>query len=188
VATVRGRRLAGQQGLTLIEMLMGTALATVIFMVLYTILNMALNAYEVGQVRSAAVQGGRITLVRMLDEIRYARSIYIAGSDQIDFLTLIEKKSGISGSVFDSLVVHYCFDAGTGIVSREEDRGGAKTLLDDVVGLTFTYREADLDSIINPQINLDRIRFVEIDLRLRQGHYMIPLRTLVTLDNPLRFP
>ncbi len=179
---MRGRRLIDQRGLTLIEMLMGTALATVIFMVLYTILNMALNAYEVGQVRSAAVQGGRITLVRMLNEIRYARSIYIAGSDQIDFLRLRET------AALDSQVVHYRYDAGTGTVSREENLGGALTLLDDVSGLTLTYRDVLLRSIASPQTNLDRIRFVEIDLRLQQGGYVIPLRSLVTLDNPLRLP
>jgi prepilin-type N-terminal cleavage/methylation domain-containing protein len=182
VETVKRRRLTEQQGLTLIEMLMGTALATVIFMVLYTILNMALNAYEVGQVRSAAVQGGRITLVRMVDEIRYARSIYIAGSDQIDFLRLRET------AALDLQVVHYRFDAGTGTVSREENLGGALILLDDVSGLTLTYRDALLRTIASPQSNLDRIRFVEIDLRLQQGGYVIPLRSLVTLENPLQLP
>ncbi len=176
------RRLRRQEGLTLIEMLMATALSAVVFMVLYTILNAAIDAYEVGQVRSAAVQGGRVALSQMVSELRYARSIYIAGGDQVNFLRLRET------SALDSQIVHYRFDAGSGTLTREEDLGGALDILDDVTDLIFTYRDAHLVSLASPQTSLDEIRFIEVDLRLRKGDYVIPLRNVITLENPLRLP
>jgi prepilin-type N-terminal cleavage/methylation domain-containing protein len=176
------RRLRRQEGLTLIEMLMATALSAVVFMVLYTILGAAIDAFEVGQVRSSAVQGGRVALSQLVSELRYARTIYIAGSDQVNILRLRET------AALDSQVVHYRFDAANGTLTREEDLGGALDILDDVTSLSFTYRDASLVSLASPQTSLDEIRFIEVDLRLRKGDYVIPLRNVITLENPLRLP
>lgn len=182
------RRLQREEGLTLIEMLMATALSAVVFMLLYTILNSTLNAFEVGQVRSAAVQGGRVALSQLVNEVGHARSIYIAGGDQIDFLWLEERQVGGSPAYLDSHVVHYRFNSSAGTLTREQDLGGAMDLLDDVTALNFTYRDAGLAALVSPQTNLDDIRFIEVDLRLRRGDYVIPLRNVITLKNPLRLP
>ena len=173
------RRIRGREGMTLIEFSMAIALSAVVFMVLYTILGVTLDSYAVGQLRSAAAQGARVTMTRMVNEVRYADRVY-AGSDaqRIIFRRPLEDDSG------GTTIIDLRYDPSTGDITREQDFAGPVLLAEDVSALTLTY----WDRSFAPVTATGEVRFVQIDLRLTQEDYTIPLRNLITLANPITVP
>ncbi|MFO7769061.1 MAG: prepilin-type N-terminal cleavage/methylation domain-containing protein [bacterium] len=175
----RLRRIRGQGGMTLIEFSMAIALSGVVFMALYTILDATLDSYAIGQLRSAAAQGARVTMTRMVNEVRFADRVY-AGSDgqRILFRRPLEDDSG------GTTVIDLRYDPSTGDITREQDFGGPMLIAEDVSGLTLTY----WDRSFAPVGATGEVRFIHVDLRLTREDYTIPLRNLITLANPVTLP
>jgi len=168
-----------ERGMTLIEFSMAIALSAVVFMVLYTVLDFTLDSYAVGQLRSAAAQGARVTMTRMVNEVRFAEQIYSGSDDQrILFRRPLEDDSG------GSTVIDLRYDPTTGQITREQDWAGAVLIAEDVSSLQLTYR----DRTFAPVAATGEVRFVQIDIRLTREDYTIPLRNLITLANPITLP
>lgn len=171
-----------QRGLTLIEFMMAIAIASVIFMMLYTILAAALTSYSVGQLRSAAVQGGRVAMNRILNDLKYADDIYVADEDRIYFRCPME------GDI-TSHNVDYRYYPGNQIIKRSiSDIPGEHTFMEGVASFTLIFRDSYNYQLIVPVSEPYKIRYVEIDMRLQKDEYQIVLHNLVVFENPLMVP
>lgn len=180
-----GRRIKGdQRGLTLIEFMMAIAVAGVIFMVLYSLLDMALASFNLGQLRSRAVQQGRITTMRILNDLRYAEDIYVAADDQIYF------KSPAEGDTSSHFVQYRYYPETLTITRRVSDIPGTgeETFMEGVASFSLIYRDSYHTQITVPIPVFDthKIRFIEIDIRLQDDDYWITLHNLAVLENPLQ--
>ena len=170
----RLRHLRGQRGLTLIEFMMAIMLASVVFMVLYTILNAALDSYAIGRIRSTAVQSGRVTMMRIVNELKYADEIYTCDSENI----LFSRKEETNG---DFQTVYFRFYSGSGEIKRRENGGDEEVMADGIASFSLTYRNA----AFGLAGSVDAIRFIEVDMCLQEGGYTVYLRNMVTLENPI---
>ncbi len=173
------RRMREREGMTLIEFTMAIALSAVVFMVLYTILGATLDSYAVGQLRSAAAQGARVTMTRMVNEVRFADQVYAgSGSQRILFRRPLEDDSG------GSTVIDLRYDPVTGQITREQDWAGAVLIAEGVDAMDLTY----FDRVFAPVSVTGEVRFIQVDLRLTREDYTIPVRNLITLANPITVP
>lgn len=163
-------------GFTLIEFMMAMALSGVVFGVLYAVLGAAVDSYNLGQLRSNAVQNGRLALVRIVNELKYADKVYTGYSS-----TYIGFQKQSEAATPATQVVEFNYDSATGEISRRQDLGTWYVFAENVSALTFTYRNRSLGAATSTQ----DIRFVEMDLRMTNGDYTVPLRNLVRLSNPL---
>jgi prepilin-type N-terminal cleavage/methylation domain-containing protein len=183
----RGRR--GEQGLTLIELMMATALSSVVFMLLYVVLDTALDSYALGQVRSNAVQTARQALSVFAIELQNADEIYYATSDSILFrFKTIEQITDVSHREI-TRTVKYAYRSGTGTVFRDE----STDLPSDPPESVFATGVSEFnlrywDAVYAVAATMDAMRYVEVDLRVQVEDYQIPLHNLVTLDNPRMVP
>lgn len=180
-----GRRIKGdQRGLTLIEFMMAIAVAAVIFMVLYSLLDVALASFNLGQLRSRAVQQGRITTMRILNDLRYAEDIYIADDDRIFIKCPAE---GDTSSHF----VQYRYYPGTLTITRRVSDipgAGEETFMEGVASFSLIYRDSYHSplTVPIPVFDTHKIRFIEIDIRLQDDDYWITLHNLAVMENPLQ--
>jgi prepilin-type N-terminal cleavage/methylation domain-containing protein len=178
-------------GFTLIEFVMAVALGSVVFMLLYTMLDTALDVWGLGQLRSNAVQTARQTMTTMADEIENASEIYYAGSDSILFrYKTIEQVDAVNSQEVEWLV-KYAYRAGPGEVVREYSELSPvpsvpveNTFATSVSGFSFDF----YDSFYSATTVLYRIRFIGVDLRLQSSDYNVALHNLVTLQNPRLMP
>lgn len=166
--------LRNQRGLTLIEFMMASLLASIVFMVLYTILNATLEGYSVGQIRSAAAQNSRVTMMRIANELKYADEIFAYN----DSLVIFRYEEEIGGAL---QTVDIRFLLGSGEITRNENDSGAQVIADGIDSFALTYRNADFGIATS----VDAIRFIEVDMRMTTGDYTVYLRNLVTLENPI---
>ncbi len=179
----------GERGLTLIEFLMATALSSVVFMVLYTVLNAALSSYALGQIRSNAVQTARQALSMFATELQNAEEVYYATSDSILFrFKTIEQITAVTNREI-TRTVKYAYRAGSGTVYRDE----STDLPSDPPESVFATSVSELnlrywDAVYALATTMDAMRYIEIDLRLQNDDYQIALHNLVTLDNPRIVP
>lgn len=171
-----------ERGLTLIEFMMAAAVTGVVFMVLYSILNYALGSYEIGQLRSAAVQGGRVTVSRILNDLKYTDDIYVAEDERIYFR---RQKEG-SGAPQN---IDYNYDSGTGVLTRQvSDFAGVHVFADDIASFTFKFRDSGYLILSTPVAEAHKIRYIELEMRLQHRDYEVTLRNLAVLENPLPVP
>ena len=183
----RGRRIRGdQRGLTLIEFMMAIAISGVIFMVLYSLLDFALASFNLGQLRSRAVQQGRITTMKIMNDLKYAEDIYIADDDRIYIKSPAERDAS-------SHFVQYRYYPGTLTITRyvsDLDIYGAEeeTFMEGVASFSLVYRDSYLNQLTVPisVTKTHEIRYIEIDIRLQDDDYWIFLHNLAVLENPLR--
>lgn len=163
--------------------MMAIAVAGVIFMVLYSLLDMALASFNLGQLRSRAVQQGRITTMRILNDLRYAEDIYVAADDQI-FI-----KCPAEGNTSSHLVQYRYYPGTLTITRRVSDIPGAQeeTFMEGVASFSLIYRDSNHSPLTVPIQPFDthKIRFIEIDIRLQDDDYWIFLHNLAVLENPL---
>lgn len=162
--------------------MMAIAVAGVIFMVLYSLLDMALASFNLGQLRSRAVQQGRITTMRILNDLRYAEDIYVAADDQIYF------KSPAEGDTSSHFVQYRYYPGTLTITRRVSDIPGAgeKTFMEGVASFSLIYRDSNHSQLTVPVYDTHKIRFIEIDIRLQDDDYWITLHNLAVLENPLQ--
>ncbi len=187
----RPGRVREERGLTLIEFTMAAAVAGVMFLVLYSILNTALDVYQVGQLRSAAVQSGRVALNRVVTDLRSARDIYFADDDRILIMRPIEtSETAVVGDVdgYQEDLIGYFYSAGDFRLDRWLGTLGTDTFMDEVDGFTLRYRDALYNVLSTPVSEVQRIRYIEVELRLQEEDYQIALRNLIVLDNPVIVP
>jgi prepilin-type N-terminal cleavage/methylation domain-containing protein len=185
-----------QGGLTLIEFMMAIAIAGVIFMVLYTILDAALESYNVGQLRSDAVQHGRITTMRIINDIKYAEDIYIADDDRIYLRSPAEGDTSSHTVDYRSQAhkyhnVDYRYYPDTQIITRNVSDipgAGEQTFMEGVASFSLTYRDSGNFQLTVPVSEPHKIRYIEIDIRLQEDEYEIALHNLAVLANSLPIP
>ncbi|MFC1627507.1 PilW family protein [Gemmatimonadota bacterium] len=174
-------RMRNERGLTLIEFAMASAVAGVMFLVLYSILNQALAAFEVGQLRSRAVQSGRVAMVRIVDDLRYAEDIWVADDDRI-FIRRPHEQTG------NAELVDYRYNSVSDVVTRRINYGTNYTFTDLVAAFSLTYRDVGFIALGMPVVDVNEIRYIEVELRLEEDGYVITLRNLVVLENPVTVP
>jgi len=181
---------ADERGLTLIEFTMAAAVAGVMFLVLYSILNFALESYKVGQLRSTAVQAGRAVLNRIVTALRSAEDIYLADDDQILILRPIETSDPLAlpEDRFRQDQVGYLYSAATGRLDRYLGTLGFDTFLDEIAAFSLNYRDSFYNLLAVPVADVQRIKFIEVALTLQEEDFQITLRNLVVLDNPVNVP
>jgi len=167
--------LRNQRGLTLIEFMMASLLASIVFMVLYTILNATLEGYSVGQIRSAAAQNSRVTMMRIANELKYADEIFANN----DSLIIFSRKEETSGA-FQTVDIQFL--SGPGHITREENYGGAEVIAEGIDTFTLTYWNA----AFGPATSVDAVRFIVVNMRLQERGYTVYLRNMVTLENPIK--
>ncbi len=171
-----------ERGLTLIEFAMAAAVAGIMFLVLYSILNQALDAYGVGQLRSRAVQHGRVAMVRMVDDIKYAEDIWVATDDRI----LITRPH--EGSSTTTQLVDYRYNSATDLITRRLDWGTNFTFTEEVAAFSLTFRDSAFLELASPVVDVALIRYIEVEMRLMEDNYEIALRNLVVIENPVTVP
>jgi prepilin-type N-terminal cleavage/methylation domain-containing protein len=183
MTVLRSRRLRSADGLTLIEMLMAMAVSTVVFMVLYTILSAALDAYALGQMRSNVVQTGRQTLDMIAVELRNAEEVYYAYDDSILFRFKTYEQTDAVNITEVERWVKYAFRPVYGYIIRDDapfSGTNERIFADGVYDLTLNY----WDPVFGVATGQDDLRYVGIDMRLRHDDYEVTLHNLVTLQNP----
>jgi hypothetical protein len=178
---IRNGAVRGEQGMTLIEFTMAGAVAGVMFLVLYSILNQALAAYNIGQLRSRAVQSGRVAMVRIVDDIKYAEDIWVADVDRI-FVSRPHEESGTAQ------LIDYRYYSGTDVIGRRLNYGVNYNFSDQVAGFSLIYRDAAFIALATPVTDVHEIRYIEVELRLEEDNFEITLRNLVVLENPVTVP
>ena len=186
-----------EQGLTLIELVMATALSGIVFMVLYTILNSAIMSYRQGQVRSNAVQTGRVAVLNLATELRQAERIYSFSEERVHFRMqneLLPSRPGegandpyrtFSG---DPVQIDYQYDAVNRTLTRTVNSGVPEIMADGVSGFQLRYRDGYFGLIPLPSTAVERIRFIEVYLEVREQEYGVTMRNLMPLGNPVRVP
>ncbi|MFC1500498.1 PilW family protein [Candidatus Zixiibacteriota bacterium] len=170
-----------ERGLTLIEFAMASAVAGVMFLVLYSILDQALAVYDVGLLRSRAVQNGRVVMVRIVDDLKYAEDVWVADDDRI-FISRPHEQTGTAQ------LVDYRYNAGTDAITRRINYGTNYTFTDQIAAFTLTYRDVGFVALAMPVVDVHKIRYIEVELRLEEDNYVITLRNLVVLENPVTVP
>jgi prepilin-type N-terminal cleavage/methylation domain-containing protein len=80
---VKGRFLREERGFTLIEMMITTIIWIVVLMALYSVFDMSITAFRVGNNKVEAVEGARLGLERMEREIRQAYVLDRASGPQV---------------------------------------------------------------------------------------------------------
>jgi Tfp pilus assembly protein PilW len=80
---MKGRFLREERGFTLIEMMITTIIWIVVLFALYSVFDMSITAFRVGNNKVEAVEGARLGLERMEREIRQAYVLDRANSPQI---------------------------------------------------------------------------------------------------------
>jgi len=176
----RARR-GDERGLTLIEFEIAAAVAVVMFMVLYSILNQAFAAYDIGRLRSRAVQHGRVAMVRMVDDIKYADDIYVADDDRI-LITRPKEGDGVPEDI------DYRYNAASEEITRRINSGITYTFSEQVATFSLTFRDAAFNTLTTPVVDVQEIRYVEVELRVEEDNYVITLRNLVFLENSVTAP
>lgn len=174
-------RVGNERGLTLIEFAMASAIAGVMFLVLYSILDQALSAYDVGLLRSRAVQSGRVTMVRIVDDMKYAEDIWVADDDRI-FISRPKENDGTSQ------LIDYRYIPASDEVTRRINWGASYTFADQITSFSLTFRNVGFVALATPVVNVHEIRYIEVELRLAEDNYVITLRNLVVLENPVTVP
>lgn len=189
--SLRRIRPGSERGLTLIEFIMAAALSSVVFMLLYVILDMALDSYAVGQLRSNAIQTARQTMSMMGSEIQDAEEIYYANADSILFRYKTFEQITVNTIQEVEWLVKYAFRADAGVVIREYTElspvPGApvtNTFASGVIGFGLGY----YDGFYNPAASMPSLRFIEIDLRLQNEDYTVTLHNLVSLQTARLLP
>jgi len=161
--------------------MMAIAITGVIFMVLYSFLDIALTSFKLGQLRSRAVQQGRIITMRMLNDLKYAEDIYIADDDRIWIKTPAEGDNS-------SNTIDYRYYPDSRIITRNiSDIPGEQTFMEEVELFSLIYTDAYHNQLTVPISVFDThlIRYIEIDIRLKEDDYLIVLHNLAVLENPL---
>ena len=180
-------RSGNERGLTLIEFVMASAIAGVMFLVLYSMLDQALDAYQVGQLRSRAAQNGRVTMVRIVDDLKYAEDIWIADDAQI-YITRPSDQTGIPQWI------DYRYNSVSGVITRSVwdatfyNDGTTYTFTEQVASFSLTFRNVGFVAMSVPVSDVHEIRYIEVELRLEEEGYVITLRNLVVLENPVTVP
>ncbi len=175
-------RTGNERGFTLIEFVIASAIAGVMFLVLYSILDQALDAYQVGQLRPRAVQNGRVTMVRIVDDLKYAEDIWIADDDRI----LVSRPKEALLSTSEN--IDYRYNSVTDVVTRRVNFGSSYTFTDQVASFSLTFRSVGFIALSTPVVDVHEIRYIEVELRLEEEGYVITLRNLVVLENPIAVP
>ncbi len=176
--------------------MMAIAIAGVIFMVLYSLLDFALASYNLGQLRSRAVQHGRITTMRIINDLKYAEDIYIADDDRVYLRSPTEGDTSSHTVDYRSQAqkyhnVEYRFYPGTQTITRNVSDipgAGEQTFMEGVASFSLTYRDAGNFQLTVPVTEPYKIRYIEIDIRLQEDEYEIALHNLAVLANPLPIP
>jgi hypothetical protein len=173
--------------------MMAIAISGVIFMVLYSLLDFALASFNLGLLRSRAVQQGRITTMRILNDLKYAVDIYVADEEQILFKCPAEGDT--SHQTFDFRNssdkfhnIEYLYDPDSQTITRSDsDFGGTYTFMEGVASFSLVYRDSYLNQLTTPiaVTETHEIRYIEIDIRLQDEDYWIFLHNLAVLENPL---
>ncbi len=176
-------RVGNARGFTLIEFAIASAIAGVMFLVLYSILDQALSAYNVGMLRSRAVQNGRVTMVRIVDDLRYAEDIWVADDDRI-FVSRPHEGNGTLQ------LIDYYYNPASDEVTRRINWGANYTFAEQITSFSLTYRDEFFQTITTPVSDPEKpdIRYIEVELRLEEDNYVITLRNLVALENPVTEP
>jgi len=124
---VRREKLHVQTGSSLIELVVGTAIAVIVLAAVVGIQIAAYRMSRAGEVRFATQSEVALAMERIVQDVRRSLSMDAEGSS----LTLeVETDSG------EVRTVHYWLEAETGALMREEE-GSARTLARGVVLLEF---------------------------------------------------
>ena len=175
-------RVGNARGFTLIEFAIASAIAGVMFLVLYSILDQALSAYNVGLLRSRAVQNGRVTMVRIVDDLKYAEDIWVADDDRI-FVSRPHEGNGMPQRI------DYRYNPASDEVTRSINMGTNYTFAEQITSFSLTYRDENFIAFATlPVVDVHEIRYIEVELRLEEDNYVITLRNLVVLENPVTEP
>lgn len=183
------RRLHRAEGLTLIEFTLALAVSSVVFMVLYSVLNAAVDSYRLGQLRSHAVQTGRVALARFVNEVRVADEVYVFTDAHLLIRKELENLA-VDGSGTD-YQVEYQYDGTSDQLERRERQVGAGTwgsweiIADGVSSFSLTYWDRNLAPMALAATDPTQIGWVEVEMALTDQEYTIHLRDLILLDNPV---
>ena len=177
----RTGRTGDERGLTLIEFAMASAVAGVMFLVLYSALSQALDAYDVGQLRSRAVQQGRVVMVRIVDDIKYSEDIWVADDNRV-FISRPHEEDG----EFES--IDYLYNSGNDTLYRRIYGQPWYEFAEQVTSFSLVYRDLYRTQIATPVADMNQIKYIEVELILQEDTFEFALRNLVVLENSVAVP
>jgi Tfp pilus assembly protein PilE len=206
---VKGRFLREERGFTLVEMMITTIIWIVVLFALYSVFDMSLTAFRVGNNKVEAVEEARLGVERMEREIRQAyafnrgatptpdtRLFEIWTPTQIRFGNDLDgdRKSGPTAGECPNInaceLISYNVNAGTGTLMRTS--GGfppqpmvenAEDIDGDGEALSFTYFQLDGTTEVVPGVgdetDIGAVR-IELEVRVEGGNVQDSTQTLTT--------
>jgi type II secretory pathway pseudopilin PulG len=175
--------LAGKEGFSLLELLIGLAAAAMGLVVIISVFVTLTRAYSVQNASASLQQLGRAAIDYMTQSIRMAGlnprridnvGVISATSTSIEF----NLDRNLNGQIDSSAEEHvaYIYDSAKMKVGEALDGRAPYPLVKNVTELTFTYRDREGNDL-GPTPNLERIRTVEILLivALRSGREQQPV-------------
>lgn len=135
LVTARGRRLRGEDGVTLVELLVTMTVMTVILVLVGSVLISALNATNRLDNTQAAVDQARLLSARLDRELRSAQCISTpaenASGNVLTFLTLANSTQST-----------VTYTVGGGKVTRQADLGAVEVLVTNVGSTATAFKQA----------------------------------------------
>jgi type II secretory pathway component PulJ len=162
-----GRFLREESGFTLTEMMVTTVICIVVLFALYSIFDMSIKVFVVGNNKAEAMENARLGLEKMEREIRQAYA-YNRGADDTHLFdtmeaTEIEFGNDLDGNRIiecspppDCEIISYSLDGET---LMRTSGGDPQPVIEHVDDLEFTYFEADrtTETANEPDVALVRI-------------------------------
>ena len=206
---MKGRFLREERGFTLMEMMITTIIWIVVLMALYSVFDMSITAFRVGNNEVEAVEEARMGLERMEREIRQAYAFDRANDNTVLFepwnatnATQItfgndldgDRKSGSTAGECPNInaceLISYSVDAGTGTLMRTSGGFPPQPMVENVEdidgdgeALSFTYFQSDGTTEVVPGVGLEEdigaVR-IELEVRVEGGNVQDSTQTLTT--------
>jgi competence protein ComGC len=203
---MKRRFLREERGFTLMEMLITTIIWIVVLMALYSVFDMSITAFRVGNNEVEAVEEARVGLERMEREIRQAYAFDRANDNTALFATWTptqitfgndldgDRKSGPTAGECPGInaceLISYSVDAGTGTLMRTTGGFPPQPMVENVAyvdandtGLRFQYFQLDGTTEVVPGVgneaDVGAVR-IELEVRVDGGNVQDSTQTLTT--------
>ena len=177
------RRLRGDAGFTLVELLMSTVLGLLVVGIGVMVFTAALHSQPELSKRGDAISTGRTSMERLTRELRQGATVVSASANQLAFVTYVHSPASCAASYSSTSnpcrVTYTCTTTGCSRVQAKPDGTGASSSQPIVTGLSnpnvFTY---------SPSSTAPTYIGATFAFAGSNGHNAITVSDGVTLRNP----
>ena len=146
------RRVADERGVTLIELLVGSAISLIVAGVAMTMLNASVSRQPEISERAAQIQQGRVLIERITRELRQGETVSSATSSGLEIVTYVDSATCGGGSSPTAIVCEVLYSCGSTSCTRTEREpnatsgGSTETVVSGILGPNvFSYQPSGSD-------------------------------------------